>query len=199
MSSLVREKIIREKSRHVIRFAERCKSRLCRGALCRLLEPFNLKVIGHDPYLEPAVAGALGIELVDLPDVFSRAYVVSEHLPNIQSMRGLLNGSLFARMRSDATFINTGRGAQVIERDLIAVLADWPGLTALLDVTWPEPPEKESPLYALPNVWLSSYIAGSINDEVVRMADYVLEEYGCWERRENLIYAVSPGMPETMA
>ena len=40
-------------------------------ALCRLLEP--------------AVAGALGIELVDLPDVFPRAYVVSNHLPDIQS------------------------------------------------------------------------------------------------------------------
>ena len=81
-------------------------------------------------------------------------------------------------MRSDATFINTGRGAQVIERDLIAVLADWPGLTAFLDVTWPEPPEKESPLYALPNVSLSSHIAGSINDEVVRMADYVWRNTG---------------------
>ena len=49
------------------------------------------------------MAGALGIELVDLPDVFSRAYVVSNHLPNILSTRGLLDGSLVARMRSDAT------------------------------------------------------------------------------------------------
>ena len=168
-------------------------------ALCRLLKPFNLKVIGHDPYLEPAVAEALGIEWVDLPDVFSRAYVVSNHLPNIPSTRGLLDGSLFARMRSDATFINTGRGAQVVERDLIAVLAVRPDLTALLDVTWPEPPEKESPLYALPNVSLSAHIAGSINDEVVRMADYVLEEYGRWDRGEDLLYAVSPDMLETMA
>ena len=101
-------------------------------------------------------------------------------------------------MRSDATFINTGRGAQVIERDLIAVLDDRPDLTALLDVTRPEPPEKEFSLYALPNVSLSAHIAGSINDEVVRMADYVLEEYGRWERGENLIYAVSPDMLETM-
>ena len=63
-------------------------------ALCRLLESFNLKFIGHDPYLDPAVAEALGVELVDLPDVFSRAYVVSNHLPNIPSTRGLLGRSL---------------------------------------------------------------------------------------------------------
>ncbi len=56
----------------------------------------------------------------------------------------------------------------MIERDLIAVLDDRPDLTALLDVTRPEPPEKEFPLYALPNVSLSAHIAGSINDEVVR-------------------------------
>ena len=86
----------------------------------------------------------------------------------------------------------------MIEGDLIAVLDDRPDLTALLDVTRPEPPEKEFPLYALPNVSLSAHIAGSINDEVVRMADYVLEEYGRWERGENLIYAVSPDMLETM-
>ena len=102
-------------------------------------------------------------------------------------------------MHSEATFINTGRGAQVVEMNLVLVLAERPDLTVLLDVIWPEPPEKESPLYALPNVSLSAHIAGSINDEVVRMADYVLEEYGRWDCGEDLFYAGSPDMLETMA
>ena len=83
----------------------------------------------------------------------------------------MLNAALFRSMRPGATFINTGRGAQVNESDMAAVFGARPDLTALLDVTWPEPPEAGSPLYTLPNVHLSSHIAGSLGNEVVRMAD----------------------------
>ncbi len=167
--------------------------------LCQLLRPFDLHVIGHDPYLDAQTAADLGVEMVSLPDLFARAYVVSNHLPNIPATVGLLDGPLFSTLRANATFINTGRGAQVVETDLINVLRERPDLTALLDVTLPEPPVKESPLYVLPNVQLSSHIAGSLNDEVVRMADYVLAEFERWEQGEELRYAVTEQMLETMA
>ena len=168
-------------------------------ALCRLLQTFNLRVVGHDPYIGPALAAELGVEMVDLSELFARSYVVSNHLPNIPSTQGMLGRSLFVSMREHATFINTGRGAQVVEDELIDVLSVRPDLTALLDVTFPEPPEKTSPLYALPNVQLSSHIAGSLGDEVVRMADYVWEEFERWTRGEALRYAVSIEMLDTMA
>ena len=72
-------------------------------------------------------------------------------------------------------------------------------MTALLDVTSPEPPVPDSAFYTLPNVQLSSHIAGSINDEVVRMADYMIEEFGRWERGEALCYQITEAMLETMA
>ena len=56
-----------------------------------------------------------------------------------------------------------------------------------------------SPLYSLPNVQLSSHIAGSLHDEVVRMADYVIAEYERWARGEPLRYAVTLEMLATMA
>jgi phosphoglycerate dehydrogenase-like enzyme len=80
-------------------------------------------------------------------------------------------------MRHGATFINTGRGAQVNEADMIDVLKARPDLTALLDVTFPEPPVEGSELYTLPNVKLSSHIAGSLNDEVHRMSEYMIDEF----------------------
>lgn len=167
--------------------------------LCELLRSFALHVIGHDPYLADARASELGLEKVELGELFERSYVISNHLPNIPDTRGLLDRRLFGAMRQDATFINTGRGAQVVENDLIAVLRARPDLTALLDVTYPEPPEPESALYTLPNVQLSSHIAGSINDEVVRMADYALEEFRRWQAGEPLQYQVTLEMLETMA
>jgi phosphoglycerate dehydrogenase-like enzyme len=51
-----------------------------------------------------------------------------------------------------------------------------PDLTALLDVTHPEPSLPTSELYDLPNVHMSSHLAGSVNDEYVRLADHVIEQ-----------------------
>ncbi|MBT4501516.1 MAG: hydroxyacid dehydrogenase [Gemmatimonadetes bacterium] len=167
--------------------------------VCELLKPFELEVIVHDPYLSDEKAGELGVEKVDLEELFSRSYVISNHLPNIPATRGMLDGELFASMREDAAFINTGRGAQVVEGDLIGVLEKRADLTALLDVTFPEPPEEDSAFYTLPNVQLSSHIAGSMNDEVVRMADYAIEEFLRWEQGEALKYQVTLEMLETMA
>ncbi len=133
-----------------------------------LLKPFHLNVI--------IVPSRVERRTVSLEEVFSKAFVISNHLPNRDDNHGVLNGKLFASMRPGAVFINTGRGAQVNEAELCDVLQQRPDLTALLDVTDPEPPAVDSPFYTLPNVQLSSHIAGSINDEVHRMADYMIEE-----------------------
>lgn len=168
-------------------------------SLCRLLKPFSLQIIGHDPYLSGELAAELGIEMVDLETLFARSYVVSNHLPNIPATRAMLKGKHFAAMREHATFINTGRGAQIVEEDMLDVLEQRPDLTALLDVTFPEPPAAGSRFYGLHNIQLSSHIAGSLNDELVRMADYVLEEFARWQRGEELLYSVSLDMLDTMA
>jgi len=167
--------------------------------LIRLLKNFTLKVVVYDPYLSEEAAGELGVEKVSLEEAFSRAYVVSNHVPDLPSTKKMLGGRLFAMMRENAVFINTGRGATVVEDELIEVLKKRPDLTALLDVTWPEPPEPDSELYALPNVYLTSHIAGSLGDEVVRMADYCIDEFLAWESGKPLKYSVSLEMLETMA
>ena len=156
-----------------------------------LLSAFDLNVIVVDPYLPDQEAARLGVRKVTLQQAFGEAYVVSNHLPNLPELQGVLGASLFSVMRHGATFINTGRGAQVVEGELIDVLAARPDLTALLDVTLPEPPAADSALYTLPNVQLSSHIAGAMNNEVVRMADCVIEEFRNWEAGVPLRYAVS--------
>ncbi len=167
--------------------------------LIELLRPFQLEVVVYDPYLADGEAVKLGVKKVELDEAFRTAYVVSNHVPNLPATVGMFNKALFESMRPDATFINTGRGAQVVEDDLIEVLRRRPDLTALLDVTLPEPPVAGSPLWDLPNVHLSSHIAGSIGDEVVRLADYCIEAFRDWEAGKPLRYAVTPAMLETMA
>ena len=164
-----------------------------------LLNPFRLNVIVFDPFLDERRADLMGVERVSLPEAFARGQVVSNHLADVKETAGLLDARLFESMPRHATFINTGRGATVVEKDLIRVLCERPDLTALLDVTHPEPPEEGSPLWALPNVCLSSHLAGTHGDEVGRIAELVLEEFRAWNEGLPLRYAVTAHMLETMA
>ena len=151
-----------------------------------LLKPIHVNVI--------TVPSRKENRTISLEDAFSKAMVVSNHLPNRDDNIGVLNGALFRRMREGAVFINTGRGRQVNEPELAEVLEERPDLTALLDVTDPEPPRADSKLYRLPNVILSPHIAGSWNDELHRMSDYMIEEYRRYASGEPCLYEVCESM-----
>ncbi len=164
-----------------------------------LLRSFELKIIVFDPFLSAHDAEILGVERVDLDAAFMRGQVVSNHLANLPATVGMLRGHHFAQLPNGATFINTGRGATVHEDELSETLRARPDLTALLDVTEAEPPRDDSPFYELKNVHLTSHIAGSIGDETVRMADYMIAEWQRWQRGQELHYSVTLAMLETMA
>jgi phosphoglycerate dehydrogenase-like enzyme len=166
--------------------------------LCHLLAAYPLRVIAHDPMVTPERAGDLGVELVSLDQIFARALVVSNHIPDIDSTQGVIDCGHFKAMRDGATFINTGRGAQVVETDLIEMLRARQDLTALLDVTWPEPPVPDSPLWELENVIISPHIGGTIGDEVTRLADCAIDEFERWITGLPLRYQVTREVFATM-
>ena len=164
-----------------------------------MLKAYNLNVIVFDPFLPDENAVELGVEKVTLDELFERAFVVSNHLANNEQTRGMLCYSLFSKMRENSVFINTGRGAQVVEDDLVRILRERPDMTALLDVTYPEPPVAEHPFYTLENCILTPHIAGSAGDEVARMGKYMLAEYKSFASGAPCKYEVSEKMLETMA
>jgi phosphoglycerate dehydrogenase-like enzyme len=166
--------------------------------LRKLLASYDVKVIAHDPFLTDERAKELNVESVSLDEVFERSHVVSNHIPDLESTIGALDGSHFEAMRDGATFINSGRGAQVVEPDLIRVLTNRQDLTALLDVTLPEPPVANSPLWTLPNVIISPHVGGTIGDEVVRLADCVIDQFENWSNGVPLNYQITKEVLATM-
>jgi len=167
--------------------------------VAQMLRAYNLEVLVYDPYVSDARAYELGVTRCPLEELFGRCQTISNHLPDNEKTKGMLDYALFSRMKPNATFINTGRGAQVAEADLIRALKEEPGRTALLDVTHPEPPARDSELYSLLNVILTPHIAGSMGNEVARMGEYMAEEYLALREGRAPRYEISIKMLETMA
>lgn len=163
------------------------------------LKDYDLEVLVFDPFLPDKKADELGVKKCDLETLFASCQVVSNHLANNAETKGMLNGALFEKMLPYATFLNTGRGAQVVESDLIAFLKERPDVMAILDVTEPEPPEGNSELYMLPNCILTPHIAGSWGIEIRRMGEYMKKEYKCFINNEPTKYEVTLEMLKTMA
>jgi phosphoglycerate dehydrogenase-like enzyme len=157
------------------------------------LSAFDVKVLAYDPTIDPETARALDVEMVSLAELFVRSDVVSLHAPQIAETIGLVTGAHLACMKSGATFINTARGAIVREKEMIDVLRARPDdLTAVLDVTDPEPPSASCALFDLPNVFLTPHIAGSLDGECMRMGQWMLEELKRYLAGKPLLTPVEP-------
>jgi phosphoglycerate dehydrogenase-like enzyme len=137
--------------------------------MARRLQTIDVKVLAYDPYVSPEDARALGVTLTTLEDLFARSDVVSCHLPLIPETERMLRGAHFRSLRPGAVFINTARGEVVAEKELIEVLRERPDVLAVIDVTDPEPPRGDSPLFEMPNVFLTPHIAGSLGPECRRL------------------------------
>jgi len=156
-------------------------------------------IMVFDPFLSDEKVAELGVMKTDLVTLFSECDVISNHLANNAQTVGILSGDCFDVMKPHAVFINTGRGAQVVEDALINALKNVPTRSAVLDVTYPEPPNEDSPLYTMENVVLTPHIAGSIGNEVHRMAEYMYEECIAFDEGRKTRFEVTLKMLETMA
>jgi len=144
--------------------------------LIRLLKNFTCDVLLYDPYCPAEKASELGATKVEsLDELFARCLVVSLNAPSTDRTRNMIRGKHLAKLQPGAVFINTARGAIVNEREMIEELRKG-RFVACLDVTDPEPPSSDSPLRALPNVWLTPHEAGAVAQNLLRIGTFVADE-----------------------
>lgn len=167
--------------------------------VAEMLKGYKLNVLAFDPFLSDEKAERLNVKKASLDEIFSSCRVISNHLANNEQTQKMICETHFSKMLPYSTFINTGRGAQVVEEDLVSALRAREDVTAVLDVTYPEPPEKDHPFYSLPNCVLTPHIAGSLGNETNRMAEFMLEEFYLFRDDKPCRYIVTEKMLETMA
>ena len=127
----------------------------------RLMRPFEVGAfLAYDPYLDPAKASSLGVELVSLEDLLHHSDYVLVNCPLTPDTRHLVGERELGLMKRDAVLINAARGSIVDEAALIRALQTGVIAGAALDVMENEPLDSSSPLLTMENVIVTSHSIG---------------------------------------
>jgi phosphoglycerate dehydrogenase-like enzyme len=154
-----------------------------------LLRPFDLTVQVFDPFLDEAGAQALGVRRCELDELLASSDVVSPHAPALPETHQLLDRRRLALLRDGATLINTARG-WLVDADTLEDELKSGRIAAVIDTTEPEVLTAQSPLYDLPNVFLTPHVAGAMGAETQRLAAVAIDEIGRFARSEPFQYAI---------
>lgn len=166
--------------------------------VARFLEALDYTVLLSDPFVRPDDPITQSVELVELDTLMARSDVVSVHAPSLPTTREMIGPHQLKLMQNGATLINTARGAVIDEAALIAELQTG-RIQAIIDVTDPEIPPESSPLYTLPNVFLTPHIAGAIGTERLRLGEMVVDEIERFVSGRPMQFIVEPEALERLA
>jgi glyoxylate reductase len=127
----------------------------------RCARGWDMPVLYHDARRNEQAETELGARAVELETLLRMSDFVSVHTDLNDSTRGLFNRERFKLMKPTAVFVNTSRGPVVVEKDLAEALRDGVIFAAGLDVTDPEPPSPDSPLFKQPRLIVAPHIASA--------------------------------------
>ena len=133
-----------------------------------LINPFGMRHLVFDPYMDPGLENQLDIERTDLPRLLSESDVVVVVCALTEETRHLIDAEAFRAMKKTAYFVNIARGGIVDQAALSAALADGQIKAAGLDALDPEPIDPEDPLLSQTNVVITPHAMG-LTDEMVRL------------------------------
>ncbi|MBM3555837.1 MAG: phosphoglycerate dehydrogenase, partial [Alphaproteobacteria bacterium] len=135
----------------------------------------KMKVVAADPFLSKERATELGVDKVELPELFARADFISLHTPLTDQTRDVINAGSIAKMKKGVRVINCARGGLVVEADLKAGLDSGQVGGAAIDV-FPVEPAKENMLFGHPGVICTPHLGASTNEAQENVALQVAEQ-----------------------
>jgi len=143
----------------------------------KLAQGWSMNVIGYDPYLAEDRAKQMGIEVVELDELFLRADVISVHTPLTNETRGIINTETMAKMKDGVMIVNCARGGIINEQDLCEALKSGKVAAAAFDVFEKEPVDPEHSLLALDNFTCTPHIGASTEEAQESVAIGIAEQF----------------------
>ena len=139
----------------------------------------KMKVIAYDPFLTPERAQTMGVEKVELDELFKRADFITLHTPLIDATRNIIFADAIAKMKDGVRIINCARGGLVDEAALYEALKSGKVAGAAFDVFLEEPAEN-NPLFELPNVICTPHLGASTTEAQENVALQVAEQISAY-------------------
>lgn len=146
--------------------------------VARRARAFDMTVLATRASAQPGDTDSAVDQLfaaAELDEMLGRCDVVVSTLPSNPSTIDLFDANRFSAMRAGSVFCNVGRGAHVVEADLIAALESGQLRAAALDVTQVEPLPTDDPLWDAPNLYLSPHSSVSL-DRYVQNLEALFEK-----------------------
>ncbi len=128
--------------------------------VARRARGLEMKVLAYDPFVTPAAAREVEVELLPLDEVLAQSDVVSLHTALLPTTEKMIGAAAIAKMKKGARLVNCARGELIDEAALAEALRSGQLAGAAVDTFAVEPP-KNSPLVGLPNLIATPHIAGS--------------------------------------
>jgi D-3-phosphoglycerate dehydrogenase len=145
----------------------------------RRAAPFEMRIVGHDPYVSSSTAADFHVELVDLPTLYQQSDYISLHMALTPETHQMLNAASFGTMKTGVRIVNCARGELIDAAALNDAMKSGKVAGAAIDVFDPEPPAAELPLLAQENLVATPHIGGSTEEaqEIVgvRIAEQIVE------------------------
>jgi D-3-phosphoglycerate dehydrogenase len=135
----------------------------------------RMKVIAFDPFLSPERARDIGVEKVELEELFKRADFITLHTPLTEKTRNIIDAAAIAKMKKGVRIINCARGGLVDEQALADALKSKQVAGAAFDVFVEEPAVKNV-LFGLPNVICTPHLGASTTEAQENVALQVAEQ-----------------------
>ncbi|MGE3830584.1 MAG: phosphoglycerate dehydrogenase, partial [Parvibaculaceae bacterium] len=135
----------------------------------------KMKVIAYDPFLSPERAIQIGVEKVELDDLFKRADFITLHTPLTDKTRGIVDEAAFGKMKKGVRIVNCARGGLIDEKALTAALKSGQVAGAALDVFEQEPATKHE-LFGMENVVATPHLGASTSEAQENVAVQIAEQ-----------------------
>ena len=127
------------------------------------MQAFGMNVIAYDPYLQPARAAQLNVELVELDDLLRRSDFITIHLPKTKETANLIGEEALKKVKPQVRIINAARGGVLDEAALYTAIKEGRVAGAGLDVYATEPCT-DSPLFELDQVVATPHLGASTDE-----------------------------------
>ena len=155
--------------------------------IARRIRSLGVNVVASDPYVSGDRARSVQATLMPLEQLLATSDYMVVTLPLTPETTKLIAGREFEMMKPSAFFVNVSRGAVIDESALVQALRSGRIAGAALDVYETEPLPRESPLWDIPNLYLSPHIAGSSGRHPERVTDLFCENLRRYVAGEPLV------------